>query len=365
MTKYGLSVGDPQLSSVGAIAFGPEGILFIADNAAATVFAIDVQDREPADVTRRIEVDRLTSRLASLLGISREEVIIRGMAVHPASGAAYLSVMRGRGDSALPVLIRVSHNAEFAVLALRGVPFAQTMLDDAPAVDDERTDVRLDRLTENGKDIEIGGVHLNVAYLPLRTSTVTDLAWVDGTLLVAGASNEEFSSVLRRIPFPFDGQARSTSLEIYHVSHGKYETASPIMAMVPFNGNTSVLASYTCTPLVHFPLDGLQPQTLAKGRTVAELGPMNQPLDMVSYVHDDEEFLLVSNTRHPLLKIPTGPITAHGGLYTPTDPDGVPREELDHESVSWMANLDHGHVLMMQRDEEDELHLRSYSTASL
>jgi hypothetical protein len=32
------------LASAGAITFGPEGILFAADNDTATIFAIDVQD---------------------------------------------------------------------------------------------------------------------------------------------------------------------------------------------------------------------------------------------------------------------------------------------------------------------------------
>ena len=36
-----------------------------------------------------------------------------------------------------------------------------------------------------------------------RVDTVTDMALVDGRLWVAGLSNEEFSSKLRAIPYPF------------------------------------------------------------------------------------------------------------------------------------------------------------------
>ena len=74
------------------------------------------------------------------------------------------------------------------------------------------------------------------------------MAYVDGALLVAGLSNEEFSSKLRRIPFPFAGEVTGNNLEIFHVSHGKWETAAPIRTFVPYDGGASILASYTCTP---------------------------------------------------------------------------------------------------------------------
>ena len=48
----------------------------------------------------------------------------------------------------------------------------------------------------------------------LRAVTVTDMAYVDGLLLVAGSSNEEFSSMLRRITFPFNGEVQTNSIEI-------------------------------------------------------------------------------------------------------------------------------------------------------
>src|SRR5205807_2241410 len=111
--------------------------------------------------------------------------------------------------------------------------------------------------------------------------------------------NEEFASTLRRIAFPFTGAAVSNSLEIFHVSHAKYETHSPIRNFVPY-GQDAILASYTCTPLVTFSLHDLTPGAQVKGKTVAELGAGNTPLDMIAFTRDGEEFLLVSNARHPL-----------------------------------------------------------------
>ena len=107
------------------------------------------------------------------------------------------------------------------------------------------------------EEVEIRGHKLRFARSPARTATVTDLAYVDGMLVVAGMSNEEFSSHLRRIPFPFTGSVDENSVEIFHVSHGKWETAAPIRTFVPYEGGRSILASYTCTPLVHFSLDSM------------------------------------------------------------------------------------------------------------
>jgi hypothetical protein len=367
VSKYGLEIGTPALASAGAITFGPEGILFVADNATATIFAIDVQDTAQG-ASLPLEFPHLDARVASLVGVARGEVRVRGMAVHPDSLAAYVSVTRGHGASAIPVLVRIA-DGELSVVDVVNVPFAMVTLDDAPEPDDDRQDVFLDGSHEDSENVEIRGVNLTLARVKLRTSTITDLAWVDGTLLVAGASNEEFTSTLRRIPFPFGNgdhtDYKANSLEIFHVSHGKYETASPIRTFIPFDGGTSILASYTCTPVVHFSLADLRPGVQAKGRTVAELGAMNQPLDMIAYQGDGAEYLLVSNTRHPLLKIPAAAVADQPALVTPTAPVGIPPEELGHAGVSLMANLGAGQVLMLQRDGAGELGLHSYSTASL
>lgn len=92
---------------------------------------------------------------------------------------------------------------------------------------------------------------------------------------------------------------------------------------------------------------------------------MNQPLDMIAYQRDGTEYLLVSNTRHPLLKIPAAAVADQQPLVTPTAPVGIPREELGHAGVSLMADLGASQVLMLQCGDAGELGLHSYSTASL
>jgi hypothetical protein len=149
------------------------------------------------------------------------------------------------------------------------------------------------------------------------------------------------------------------------VSHGQWETAAPIRTFVPYEGGRSILASYTCTPVVHFPLADLEPGTKVVGRTVAELGAMNQPLDMVSFSVGGEEHLLVANSSHGLIKIATRDIDNQPALTEPKEPVGVPREVEDLQGIVKLENLNGSHILALQVDEAGGKHLRSLKTASL
>jgi hypothetical protein len=362
--KHGLATGTPDLRSVGPLAFGPDGALFVADNVSASIFAIAVGDDGDAD-TGSTEIDHLDTRLAAQLGCSRDDLVIRDLAVHPVSGAAYLSVMRGHGADAIPLLVRAGGDGSLTEVPLSDVPFARTAVEDAPSADDTRQVMRLAEGREPAEELDARGVKLRIVRQPLRAVTVTDLAYVDGVLLVAGASNEEFASCLRRIPFPFGAAPRSNSLEIFHVSHGRYETDAPIRNLVPYGGSTSVLASYTCTPVVHFSLAAAAAGTQVKGKTVAELGAMNTPVDMVSYRQGGQEYLLVANSRHPLLKLACSDIDDQAALTDPTEPVGVPRQALPQEGVTRMATRGSDQVVMLQRDAAGDLHLRAYAAAEL
>ncbi|HKF76850.1 MAG TPA: hypothetical protein VKF59_11960 [Candidatus Dormibacteraeota bacterium] len=365
--RNGLAAGTPDLRSVGPLAFGPDGVLFVADNVSATIFAIAVDDGGGGGEggAGPIEIDNVDTRLAALLGCSRDDVVIRDLAVHPVSRAAYLSVMRGHGADAIPLLVRAAPDGSLTEVSLSKVPFAKIAVEDAPAADDARQVIRVAEGTEPAEELDIRGIKLRIVRDSMRAVTVTDLAYADGVLLVAGASNEEFTSRLRRIPFPFGAAPRSNSLEIFHVSHGRYETEAPIRNLVPYGGSTSVLASYTCTPVVHFSLTEAASGTHVEGRTVADLGAMNTPLDMVSYRHGGEEYLLVANSRYPLLKLACSDIDNQAALTQPREPVGVPRRPLPQEGVSRMATRDADQVLMLQRDPAGALHLRSYAGAEL
>jgi hypothetical protein len=365
MSQHGLQVGTPGIEAVGPIAFGPDDVLFVADNVRARIVALDVADPTGDGDVTAFDLDDLDTKLASFLGCDVEHIVVRDLAVHPRTHNAYLSLMRGRGDEATPVIVRIDHHSgAITEVALADVAFAEVEIDNAISADDERTDVQFVDAPE-GTEFEYSGHTLRLARPGARSATVTDLAYVDGELIVAGMSNEEFSSTLRRIPFPFSGTVADTSLEIFHVSHGKWETASPIRTFIPFDGGASILASYTCTPLVHFPLANITPGTKAVGRTVAELGPMNQPLDMVAFRQDGHEYLLVAHSAHPLMKIACADIHDQGALTEPHEPEGVPRAAVDIAGVKKLANLNGDYVLTLQRDESGTRHLRSFKTSAL
>jgi hypothetical protein len=140
-----------------------------------------------------------------------------------------------------------------------------------------------------------------------RRDSVTDMAFADGRLYVAGLSNEEFASKLRSVQYPFAAADGGTSVEIFHGNHGQLETRSPVYAFVPYriNNTPHLVAGYLCTPLVKFPVASLQSGTKVVGTTIAELGNRNRPIDMVVYKKDGREFILMSNTARGVMKIPT------------------------------------------------------------
>src|ERR1700743_3038842 len=111
MSDSGLRRGKAGLRSAGPITFGPAGILFLADNAAATVFAVDVADPGPAGGSEPFDLAECAARVGSFLGCEPADVVIKDMAVHPQSHNVYLSVQRGHGEAAQAVLMRISRLA--------------------------------------------------------------------------------------------------------------------------------------------------------------------------------------------------------------------------------------------------------------
>lgn len=362
---YGLKKGTADLKSVGPIAFGPPGILFVADPVGARIFALDVGTGAAAPA-QAVDIDKLDTRLAAFLGAKREDIFLRDMAVQPSTHAIYLSVMRGAGADGVPALVKVNAKGDLSLVSLKTIAFASTEVVKPPASDDKRTAPVVAADSRMGKPMQIpGGPAINLDMRPLRTVTVTDLAYVDGTLLVAGASNEEFSSAFRRIAFPFAGQDEINSLKIFHVSHGRYETAAPITTFIPYGSKGSVLAAYTCTPLVQFSLDGAAAGAQVNGKSVADLGAVSTPLDMVAFRQGGQDWFLVSNTKHPLMKIARSDIDKQDALTQKADLVGAARHELPQKGVTWMSNLGDGHVLMAHQDETNALSLRSYAVESL
>src|SRR5688572_26163254 len=131
----GMIVGSPAVQSLGQMAFGPGNVLFIGDNTGAQVLAVEVDDA--ARGTGAINLDGLDAKVAQVLGVAAADVQINDLAVHPASKNVYLTVTRGSGASAAPVLLRVTRNAQRPIeeVSLASVKFSTAAIANAPAND--------------------------------------------------------------------------------------------------------------------------------------------------------------------------------------------------------------------------------------
>jgi hypothetical protein len=325
--------GKPAFATLGPLSFGPDGILFAADTKGAAIYAIATGDTTPARGGDAVKVESINQKIAALLGTAADQILIDDMAVNPISRNVYLAVSRGRGADAAPVLVRVKGDGQLEVVSLDKVKFSKVDLKDAPA----------DRVTQGGRPSNP------------RLESITDIAFLENRILVAGLSNEEFASTLRAIPFPFGSVEKGTGVEIYHGAHGKFETRAPIRTFVPMNvGNTpTLLAAYTCTPLVEFPLSDIKPGAKIKGKTVAELGNRNRPIDMIVYQKEGKDYLLLANSDRGVMKISTDQIEKQESITTPiSGKAGLPYETITKwTGVHQLDRLDPQNAIVLRRSD--------------
>ncbi|HTU17068.1 MAG TPA: hypothetical protein VMG10_03335 [Gemmataceae bacterium] len=327
-----LKKGSPKLQSISALAFGPEGILFIGDARAAAIVALDTQDYPETASTDLPKVESLDEKIASLLGIEASQLVFNALAVNPRSGNTYLGVTRGKGAGSTPVLLRVNRAGKLSEVALKDVPFAHTALPNP------------------GKGRQPGDV-------------ITHMAYLKGKLYVACLSNEEFASRFRVLSFPFKDADKGTGVEIFHGSHNRVETKSPIRTFVPYQvkGEENILAAYTCTPLVQIPVASLKAGEKVRGKTIAELGNHNRPLDMIVYQKDGKDYILMANSSRGVMKIPTEGIDKAEAITK-----GVKETAgLKYETIKSLAGTEHldafdkDHALVLIRTPDKKLNLQT------
>jgi hypothetical protein len=331
--NLGMATGTPDLKSAGPLAFGPNGIMFVGDPLGAALFAIDTKDNAKGSGSS-ISLEGIDSKIADMLGTTADDILINDLAVNPVSGAVYLSVSRGRGPDASPVIVQINGKGDIKHFQLTNVAFAKTELKNAP------------ENRESGQGRRRGNQ---------RLESITDLMFQDGRVYVAGLSNEEFASKLRSIEFPFQSSSQDTSIEIYHGSHGAFETRSPVrtFAFYEINDEPHLLAAYTCTPLVKIPVEKLQAGEKVMGETVAELGNWNRPLDMVVYQKDGQDHVLMANSARGLMKISLNGIATTDPI-TERVPDkaGLPYETIDGASgVVQLDRLDQDNAVVLVQTE--------------
>ena len=180
------------------------------------------------------------------------------------------------------------------------------------------------------------------------------MAFADGRLWVAGLSNEEFASKLRAIPYPFASvDARHERRDLPRQPPA-LETRSPVNAFVPYtlNNQQHLIAGYTCTPLVKFPIGDLKPGEKVRGTTIAEFGAGNRVLDMIVYRKGGQEFLLTANNSRGVMKIPTNTFATAAPITTPveTETGGVPFEKVTSMTgIEQLDKLDDNNSIVIAR----------------
>jgi hypothetical protein len=281
-----------DIKSISRLAAGPDNVLFVADWKSARVHAITLPGAAQKTAGTAFNILDLDGVLSRQVGGAK--VIVEDMVVRPGTAEAYIGVSYGAAKT--PALIVVTSDQRARRVNLKAAKSTSIALRDAPT-----SNYKFWRET------------------PERSFTVTDMKWRDGELFIAGLSNQDFASTLRRVHYPFDSKQSVTSVEIYHTGHNLIETRAPIRAMSfeTWGGKPYLVAAYTCTPIVIIPLEDLKDGAHIRGKTIGELGYGNTPADMISFSKTEqgktEDFLLLVNFERGADVIPVSQVEAASG----------------------------------------------------
>jgi len=257
-----------QPVSATILEFAEENTLFVADSDGGQILAYTLPKAQPATTSTSYNLEGAGTKIANLLGVDGRSVSYHDIAIHPVSKEAYISLSVQAKGNRTPVVIRANQAGEFSKVDLESLPSS------------------VKKLTNAATD--------NVKFwrdIPATTLGITDLDYVNGTLYVSSLSTGEFASTLRKMPYPFDDSATTSNVEIYHTVHNQTETRAPIRAMtvLDLDGVETVVAAYTCTPLVTIPTSELTDGAHVKGKTIAELGYGNTPLDVIHFSAQNQQ----------------------------------------------------------------------------
>ncbi|WP_421763547.1 hypothetical protein [Ekhidna sp.] len=352
----GMKKGTPDIASISVLKFNQDGVLFIGDSKGGSVFAVNLGDNEPSANEESLNIIDLEDKLAGMLGTTADNIMIHDMAVNPISQNVYLSVSRGRAKWTsrwetpndlvdADILIRISPSGEMSEATLENVEFASVSIPNP-------VDASIEHRWKKGAK--------------LRSDAITGIGFDDGKVYISGLSNEEFRAALWTAPYPFVQDVDVNTLEIFHGAHGKWETASPIRAFLPYelNNEKKILAAYLCTPLVTIDAEKLESGTHVKGRTVAEFGSGNYPIDMVLYQNNGKDYILMSNSALPLLLFDPLDVANYKGEITEEVKGylaGVSYTPRSGNGVQQLADFNKKYILSTQRLPNGKLALTSLS----
>jgi hypothetical protein len=102
---------------------------------------------------------------------------------------------------------------------------------------------------------------------------------------------------------------------------------------------------------VTFPISSLKAGEKVRGKTVAELGNGNRPLDMIVYEKDGKQYLLLANDRRGVMKISTDTLDKQPALTEPVTGGGKAGLTYDTiadlKDVQHLDKLDDKHVVLL------------------
>lgn len=323
----GLSASIPAnvsgIRSADVLEAGPPGVVFVGDSLMGTVHAVEVP-RAEQKATGAFNISDVQGLMAQSLKVEPGALRIRDLAFVRESGVAVLAVNEHRSKADVPRLALIDAAGAISWIDLRSVEAPSLRLNDQP-----------------DSDLEFWGE------LPARAFTITDIEWHDGEIFVAGLSNAEFSSTVRRATFPFTEVSSASSISMYHAVHNQIESRSPIesLEVVSLGGEPHLLATYVCTPLVTVPLADLRDGAQVRGKTIAELGWGNTPIDLVPLDvsfgdFEERQYLLTNEQRHAML-IAHSDLEAHQRMEGISSP--VPFPTASHAGVP-VLQVPLGHV---------------------
>ena len=132
------------------------------------------------------------------------------------------------------------------------------------------------------------------------------------------------------------------------------------------NNQQHLIAGYTCTPLVKFPIADLKPGEKVRGTTIAEFGSGNRVLDMIVYRKGGQEFLLTANNSRGVMKIPTNTFATATPITTPveTETGGVPFEKVTSMTgIEQLDKLDDNNSIVIARTTAGGINLQTRSSS--
>ncbi|WP_425393085.1 hypothetical protein [Ekhidna sp.] len=350
----GMKKGTPDIVSLSVLSFNEDGILFIGDSKGGAIYAVDLEDNQKSTNEEQLNIPDLEDKLAGLLGTTADNIMVHDMAVNPISQNVYLSVSRGRAKwtsrwetpndlEDASILIKITPSGDMSEASLQDIDYSKVEIPNPVSPDIE---------------------HRWKKGATLRSDAITDIAFDDGKIYVAGLSNEEFRSAMWTASYPFTKDVKANTLEIFHGAHGKWETASPVRAFLPYeiNNQKQLLAAYLCTPLVTIDASKLKEGQHVKGKTVAEFGAGNYPIDMVLYQNNGKDYILMSNSALPLLLFDPQDVAAYEGEITEEVEGylaGVKYTPRSGNGVQQLADFNSKYILSTQRLPNGKLALTS------